>query len=212
MGPGALVAMTNNDEIIQDFRLFQQAFADIGSCLVDMSRILQRGLTPDNEALRGGIACGLERAAAHVRGQRYVSKIASEPCRDGGGWTNESDGLSTYDRAVAGAYALPPQEKPKRPALLAMRAEKLTPDEAVRLSTCITDHAIALWRYHEPEIAYREEKHRMTKQMRSDLEREFKTTGHPKASTLWNVAWENGHAYGLQEVCLHYERLSELVV
>jgi hypothetical protein len=53
-------------------KLLNQSVADIGECLVTLSDILQQGFKVDNEGRRGGIACGLERAAAHVRGERYV--------------------------------------------------------------------------------------------------------------------------------------------
>lgn len=56
-------------------KLFNQSVADIGECLVTLSDMLQQGFKADNEGRRGGIACGLERAAAHVRGERYVPVV-----------------------------------------------------------------------------------------------------------------------------------------
>lgn len=56
-------------------KLLIQSVADIGECLVTLSDILQQGFKADNEGRRGGIACGLERAAAHVRGERYVPVV-----------------------------------------------------------------------------------------------------------------------------------------
>lgn len=56
-------------------KLFNQSVADIGECLVTLSDILQQGIRVDNAGRRGGIACGLERAAAHVRGQRYIPVV-----------------------------------------------------------------------------------------------------------------------------------------
>lgn len=43
----------------------------IGECLTDMGRLIAQGLRDDNQALRGSIALGLERAAAYVRGQPF---------------------------------------------------------------------------------------------------------------------------------------------
>lgn len=56
-------------------KLFNQSVADIGECLITLSDMLQQGFKADNEGRRGGIACGLERAAAHVRGERYVPMV-----------------------------------------------------------------------------------------------------------------------------------------
>jgi len=59
--------------------------------------------------------------------------------------------------------------------------------------------------------AYREEEARLTALLKSDLEKEFKVAGHPKAGKLWELAWEKGHAYGYSEVCLEYSVLAELL-
>lgn len=67
------VALTPQQEAALRVALFCQAFATIGECLIDMSTILQQGLREDNAAKRGGIAIGLERAAAQVRGVRVDS-------------------------------------------------------------------------------------------------------------------------------------------
>lgn len=47
----------------------------IGECLTDMGRLIQQGLRDDNQALRGSIALGLERAASYVRGLPFDRPI-----------------------------------------------------------------------------------------------------------------------------------------
>lgn len=49
-------------------------------------------------------------------------------------------------------------------------------------------------------------------QFREDLERDFGVPhGHPKAGALFALAWEYGHAYGVQEVASHYEEMKVLL-
>lgn len=56
-------------------RRFNLAFIEIGDCLRDMGIVSQQGLTAENAAKRGGIAAGLERAAAHIRGKEYAPVV-----------------------------------------------------------------------------------------------------------------------------------------
>ena len=53
------------------------------SSLVDLCRLMQQG-DAATAALRGSVACGLERAAAHVRGHEYKASIAADPTDTGG--------------------------------------------------------------------------------------------------------------------------------
>ena len=58
---------------------------------------------------------------------------------------------------------------------------------------------------------YREEQRSIEAQLRADLETEHGLIGHPKASLLWDMAWEDGHGYGYIEVVYLYDRLANLV-
>ena len=49
------------------------------------------------------------------------------------------------------------------------------------------------------------------KLFRTALEEENHTTGHPKADRLWDMAWDNGHSNGLENVVCWYEDLVELI-
>lgn len=46
---------------------------------------------------------------------------------------------------------------------------------------------------------------------RTALEEEYGTSGHPKADTLYRLAWEHGHAHGLHEVDHFYSDFVELL-
>ncbi len=60
--------------------------------------------------------------------------------------------------------------------------------------------------------AYREDQARLNKQFRLDLEVEHGVIGNPKAEKLFDIAWEQGHAYGFSEVALHYDQLVVLII
>ena len=46
---------------------------------------------------------------------------------------------------------------------------------------------------------------------RRQLEEEYQTANNPKATALWELAWEKGHAYGQEEVRSEYRSLLPLV-
>jgi hypothetical protein len=48
-------------------------------------------------------------------------------------------------------------------------------------------------------------------QFKADLEKEFQTENHPKADSLFAMAWDRGHSAGYHEVYLEYEELVELI-
>lgn len=47
---------------------------------------------------------------------------------------------------------------------------------------------------------------------RAALEKEYHTTGSPKADLLWEMAWDAGHSCGLSEVLSYYEKFAALVM
>lgn len=59
-----------------------RAVEEIASSLGDLARVLIQGIRPDNEAMRGNIALGLERAASYVRGNTFVAKVEDNPEND----------------------------------------------------------------------------------------------------------------------------------
>lgn len=70
--PGAVWAHANSTpEDLIKYRRLVMAVTEIGSCQADLGRVIAQGITTENEATRGNIALGLERAAAYVRGQSF---------------------------------------------------------------------------------------------------------------------------------------------
>lgn len=65
-------------------RYLHRAVEELGSAVADLGRVLIEGPSERNEALRGNVALGLERAAAYVRGQPFNKYPA--------GWDAEKDG------------------------------------------------------------------------------------------------------------------------
>jgi len=59
--------------------------------------------------------------------------------------------------------------------------------------------------------AYREETSNLKRKFREDLAEEFGVTDHPKEEQLFNIAWENGHSSGYNEVWGEYSDLVELI-
>lgn len=66
------------------------------------------------------------------------------------------------------------------------------------------------WRT-ESRRKWQEDNNRLVDKFRVDLEDENEMTGHPKANSLWEKAWSDGHANGLSQVVMCYEDLVGLV-
>ena len=58
---------------------------------------------------------------------------------------------------------------------------------------------------------YHEEEARLTLLFRNDLEKEHSMIGHPKAKTLFEMAWSDQRSDGLRAVAWRYEDLLQLV-
>lgn len=59
--------------------------------------------------------------------------------------------------------------------------------------------------------AYNRETDAINKLFRSDLEKQYGMKRNSKAQTLWNMAWDAGHASGYYEVFAHYQNFVDLV-
>lgn len=60
-------------------------------------------------------------------------------------------------------------------------------------------------------LAWGQEEAKLIGLFRKAVEEEYDMVGHPKADSLWNKAWEQGHSSGLSEVLNAYQDLVELV-
>ena len=59
--------------------------------------------------------------------------------------------------------------------------------------------------------AHREEDRRLHQLFFDEGCEELDIKGHPKASMLCDIAWDQGHAYGYSEVWIHMQQLADLL-
>lgn len=121
---------------------------------------------------------------------------------------------SPYDKACNGDYRskLPLPSAPRKPKLLCKRVGDMTLEEFDAASAMTRAYSEASEAAKQIRYAYTEDQNRLIVQMRADLETYHGTVGHRKADKLWEMAWDNGHAYGDVNICNEYAILSELVV
>ena len=58
---------------------------------------------------------------------------------------------------------------------------------------------------------YRRQAHDLMVKFKDDLLKHLDITGHPKAERLWEMAWEEGHSAGYEEVLSSAETLVDLL-
>lgn len=59
---------------------------------------------------------------------------------------------------------------------------------------------------------YQAEHRRLHELFKSDALAEVGLTQHPKANKAFDLAWDDGHGYGLREVLYHLERYADLLL
>ena len=65
--------------------------------------------------------------------------------------------------------------------------------------------------YKEHQKQYGEETHKLYEEFVNDLFEEFGVTDNPKRHKAFQVAWQQGHAYGFEEVYNKFDDLVELI-
>jgi hypothetical protein len=65
--------------------------------------------------------------------------------------------------------------------------------------------------YKAHQIQYGEEKHKLHEEFVNDLFENFNVTDNPKRHKAFDLAWEKGHANGLEEVYNEFYDLVELI-
>lgn len=65
--------------------------------------------------------------------------------------------------------------------------------------------------YTVAKLKYRHENAKMIGNLKQDLIKEAGIEGHPKADALWNMAYDQGHSAGLQEIYDQFFELLELI-
>lgn len=59
--------------------------------------------------------------------------------------------------------------------------------------------------------AWSTETSRIEDEFKKELLKFLEVADHPKADKLWQLAWEQGHSDGFNEVAMHAEELAELI-
>lgn len=124
------------------------------------------------------------------------------------------ENMSIIERIRVGHYkpTMAYPVRPTKPAILSKRVCDLTVEE---IATILEDKAafeaeeIA---YKEQLILYKEKGGGVVRDLQRDLEKEYNLSGHPKASKLYEIAYDMGHHSGMEEVANYYDTLSELLL
>jgi hypothetical protein len=101
---------------------------------------------------------------------------------------------------------------PLRPKTLRHKlSDDLTPEMASKYAYELEQWSkeMAAWKAKLKiyEIASQE----ATNRFKKDVLKEYGLENHPKAEKVYALAWQEGHAYGLEEVAIWVEKLANLV-
>lgn len=111
---------------------------------------------------------------------------------------------------------LPYPIKPGVAQCLQVNTHKMTLEEVLKQidewRECIILHYDLIDDCKKKRKAYDTENARIYKQFKEDLFKELGITGHPKAETLFQKAWEQGHSAGYEEVFNYASDLVDLLV
>lgn len=121
--------------------------------------------------------------------------------------------MSVYNKIIDGVYnnKLIYPTRPSRPELFDVKATAMTAEQAAAFPEAHREYNAQLEQYDRDCKHYRENGGKLMDQFRSDLEAEYEMTDHPKASLLWEKAWERGHSGGFSDVYSAYADMVELV-
>ena len=122
--------------------------------------------------------------------------------------------MSVIERIRVGHYkpTMAYPVRPTKPAILSKRVSDLTVEEIATILEAKAAFEAAKISYEEQLILYKENGGGVVGDFKGDLEKEYSLTGHPKASKLYEIAYDMGHHSGMEEVANHYDTLSELLL
>jgi hypothetical protein len=117
---------------------------------------------------------------------------------------------SVYEKITNGYYRNndPLPQKPKPVPTLASNA---TPDQIRAYADLVEAYNDSNFAYNFQWEAWRKKHAENQSKFQDDLEQEFGTSGHPKASNLFSLAWDYGHSSGLHEVYAYYNDMVDLL-
>jgi hypothetical protein len=96
---------------------------------------------------------------------------------------------------------------PKSPVL----PNNPTPDDYRKHATLLEAQVKALEDYRLEASDWKAEEARLLSAFKADALAEVGLTGHPKADKAYDLAWENGHSGGLQDVYNHLLDYADLL-
>lgn len=76
----------------------------------------------------------------------------------------------------------------------------------------VDDWEEAMIEFRSLKAIYRQEQARLMECFCNEAMAHLGVSNHPKALTLWRIAYERGHSSGLHEIATELEELSELLV
>lgn len=117
--------------------------------------------------------------------------------------------MSVVAKARDGKYNYP--ARPVRPAKPVMPRDMTDIDEVSEYSRIVQVYEKELRNFNERLSNYNAECEKIETRFRNELEIEFKTTDHPKAERIFQMAWARGHYAGKEEVALTYRDLMDLL-
>lgn len=78
-------------------------------------------------------------------------------------------------------------------------------------SAALNEYEIRFHTFIEQKKEYHQAQEQITQGFKRDLLEYLEVSNHPKAETLWNLAWDHGHGSGYNDVAGYAEDFSELM-
>lgn len=122
--------------------------------------------------------------------------------------------MSVIERIRVGHYK-PTMEYPRKPVsptILYTRVVDLSADEVASLLEVKATYEEEVRVYNEQRAIYNANNGGVVGDLQGDLEEEYGLVGHPKASKLFEIAYDMGHSGGMEDVANYYCHLSELLI
>ena len=122
--------------------------------------------------------------------------------------------MSVIERIRVGHYN-PTMEYPRQvrtPPILSKKVIDLSADEVASLLEVKATYEEEVRVYNEQRALYKANNGGVVGYLQGDLEEEYGLVGHPKASKLFEIAYDMGHSGGMEDVANYYCQLSELLI
>ncbi len=125
--------------------------------------------------------------------------------------SEDVENMSVVERVRAGHYN-PTMEYPRQPTTFLERIGGVRADDIASLLEVKATYEEEVRVYNEQRDLYKANNGGVKRDFQSDLEEEYDLVGHPKASKLYEIAYDMGHSSGMEDVAHYYCQLSELLI